>query len=47
MVLPAPQAAKYGRTRVMDESDEDYLSPVEYFLPVQLSKSAVEAFTEA
>ncbi len=47
VVLPAPQAAKYGRTRVMDESDEDYLSPVEYFLPVQLSKSAVEAFTEA
>ncbi len=41
------QAAKYGRIRVIDESDEDYLFPVEYFLPVELSKTAREAFSVA
>lgn len=35
--LPDRAAAKYGRIRVIDESEEDYLFPVEYFLPVVLS----------
>jgi hypothetical protein len=47
VVLPDPQAAKYGRIRVIDESQEDYLFPAEYFLPVELSKSAREAFSVA
>jgi hypothetical protein len=43
LTLPDPEAAKYGRIRVVDESEEDYLFPVEYFLPVELSEPARKA----
>jgi hypothetical protein len=35
-VRPAPLAAAHRRVRVIDESGEDYLSPADYFLPVDL-----------
>lgn len=47
VVLPDAKAAKYGRVRVVDESGEDYLFPVEYFLPVEISKAATEALSAA
>jgi len=47
VVLPDAKAAKYGRIRVIDESGEDYLFPIEYFLPVELSKPAKEAASAA
>ena len=35
-VLPDARAAREGVVRVVDESGEDYLYPVEYFVPVRL-----------
>jgi hypothetical protein len=32
-------AAKHGHIRVIDESGEDYLYPVSFFIPVTLSPS--------
>ena len=43
VVLPDRAASKYGRVRIVDNEGEDYLYPVEYFMPVQLSKSAQQA----
>jgi hypothetical protein len=40
VVLPDAQAGKYGRIRVVDNEEEDYLYPVEYFIPAELSKPA-------
>jgi hypothetical protein len=37
-VLPDAQAPKYGRIRVVDNEEEDYLYPADYFIPVELSK---------
>ena len=47
VVLPDAKAPKYGRIRVIDESGEDYLFPVEYFLPVELSKPVRDAASAA
>jgi hypothetical protein len=33
--------------RVVDESGEDYLHPVDYFAPIALSKTLVEALALA
>jgi hypothetical protein len=35
-ILSDPAAKKDGFTRVIDESDEDYLYPVSYFVPLDL-----------
>ncbi len=35
-VLPDRAAAREGLARVIDESGEDYLYPVEYFVPLRL-----------
>jgi len=45
--LPDARAGKFGRIRVVDNEEEDYLYPVEYFMPVEISKSAREAATAA
>jgi hypothetical protein len=47
VVLPDAKAVKFGRIRVIDESEEDYLFPAEYFLPVELSKPARDAASAA
>lgn len=44
---PDVKATKFGRVRIVDNEDEDYLYPVEYFMPVELSKSAKDAASAA
>jgi len=42
--VPDPQAEAHGQIRVIDESGEDYLYPVELFLPIEIPKEATRAF---
>jgi hypothetical protein len=42
-VLPDEAAAADGYIRVIDESGEDYLYPLDYFLPIELPKAAEKA----
>jgi hypothetical protein len=37
-VLPDPAAEKEGHLRIIDESGEDYLYPVAYFVTVEIPK---------
>lgn len=46
-VIPDARAAEHGYIRVVDESDEDYLYPVDYFLPIRLPESVEKAFALA
>ena len=39
-----PKARKHGQIRIIDESEEDYLYPKEYFVAVELPKEAEKAF---
>ena len=41
--LPDPKAARLGLLRVVDESGEDYLYPVGFFMPVRLSAAVLRA----
>ena len=41
-IIPDSRAAEHQFIRVIDESGEDYLYPVAYFVPIELQK-AVEA----
>jgi hypothetical protein len=41
-VLPDESAARDGYLRVVDESGEDYLYPVDCFVPVELPEAAVK-----
>ena len=45
--VPDPHAAKHQMIRVIDESNEDYLYPLSYFVPIELPKAAEEAFSIA
>ena len=47
VLLPDNKAAKYGRIRIVDNECEDYLYPVEFFMPVELSKPAKQAASAA
>jgi len=47
VVLPDPKARKYGRIRVLDNEDQDYLYPADYFLPIELSRPARQALSAA
>lgn len=42
-VVVEEAAAKHHQLRVIDESGEDYLSPAEYFVGVQLPQAAGKA----
>jgi hypothetical protein len=44
-LLPDDIATKAGLTRVIDESGEDYLYPVDYFVPIELSPEAESALS--
>lgn len=44
-VVPDAQAAEHHMVRIVDESEEDYLYPMDYFVPVKLPQAAVEALT--
>ena len=45
--LPDEIAATHSLIRVIDESDESYLYPVGWFVPVELTKAAAEALYAA
>lgn len=44
-VIPDTNASKHQMIRVIDESNEDYLYPSNYFIPIQLPKAAEIAFS--
>jgi hypothetical protein len=46
-VIPEKAAAKLHQVRVIDESGEDYLYPVDYFVPVQLPLAVERAVRRA
>jgi hypothetical protein len=46
-VVVDDKAAKVYQIRVIDESGEDYLYPLDYFVPVQLPQSAERAIRRA
>lgn len=39
------RAAEHHLIRVIDESDEDYLYPADYFVPIELPQAVEEALT--
>ena len=43
-VIADPQASQKNFVRIIDESGEDYLYPVSYFVPVQIPQVALSAF---
>ena len=47
VVKPDAIADDRGRLRIVAESGDDYLYPADYFLPVELSRSAKDALTAA
>ena len=46
-VLPDTDAAEGGDIRVIDESGEDYLYPVEYFVVVDLPQAVEKSLLQA
>lgn len=44
-VIADPTAAEEGYVRVIDDSGEDYLYPVDYFVPIELPTDAAKALT--
>jgi hypothetical protein len=44
--LPDVKAKAKHFVRVVDESGEDYLFPADYFVPIELPRSARSAFAE-
>lgn len=46
-VLPDADAEAHGLMRVVDESGEDYLYPVRFFLDVDLPQPVLAAFRRA
>ena len=42
-ILPDEEAAKDGDVRVIDESDEDYLYPADYFVVIDVPKRVEQA----
>ncbi len=45
--VPDSRAAAHGLIRVVDESEEDYLYPADYFAPITLPDNLVEALSLA
>lgn len=46
-VVPDESAAKHNMIRIIDESNEDYLYPVSYFVPIELPEAVEKAFSLA
>jgi hypothetical protein len=42
--IPDTKAEAHGQIRVIDESGEDYLYPVDIFLPIEIPEEATRAF---
>ena len=45
-VLPDRKASQDGYLRVIDESGEDYLYPQRFFVPIEVPREAVKAFSK-
>jgi hypothetical protein len=45
-LVPDPAADSQGLIRVVDESGEDYLYPSKFFVPIEIPKAAVRAFSK-
>jgi hypothetical protein len=45
--LADPKAEKDGLIRVIDESDEDYLYPAAYFVPIAIPEAVEKVFAGA
>jgi hypothetical protein len=45
--LPNSKALSHGLVRVIDESGDDYLYPVDFFVTIEVPKEAVPAFAAA
>jgi hypothetical protein len=45
-VVDDPEAAAQGLVRVIDESGEDYLYPDKCFVPIEVPKAAIKAFSK-
>lgn len=45
-VIQDEEAERHQRTRIIDESGEDYLYPAEFFAPVGLTRGARKAFAK-
>ncbi len=43
-VISTPADEQHGRIRIVDDTEEDYLYPARYFVPVELSEVAKKAF---
>ncbi len=46
-VLPDPDAEKDGDIRIVDESGEDYLYPVDWFVPIEVPDAVQASLLEA
>jgi hypothetical protein len=46
-VLADEDAEKDGDLRIIDESGEDYLYPVDYFVPIELPRSMARALNKS
>jgi hypothetical protein len=46
-VLPDDIAARHQMLRVIDESGEDYLYPISYFVRIELPEAALQIFAVA
>jgi hypothetical protein len=46
-VLPDDKAAKHQLIRIIDESGEDYLYPVDLFVPIKVPAAAEKVFALA
>lgn len=46
-VVEDNRAVEHGLLRVIDESDEDYLYPIEYFAAIELPEVVEKVFTLA
>ncbi len=44
--VPDTRAEAHGQIRVIDESGEDYLYPVDIFLPIEIPEEATRAFAQ-
>ena len=44
-MIPDRRAAEHHLIRVIDESEEDYLYPESYFVPIELPEAAEKAFS--
>ena len=46
-VIPDKDARADGDFRIIDESGEDYLFPVDYFIPIDLPQTVVRALNKS